>query len=64
MKANRGFADDILPAIRVGKILGIRAGSQPHRFIGIWAVVVEGNDPLSLRQPAFEAHTNHTCDFA
>ena len=31
-----------MAAIRDGKILGIRAGSQPHRFIGIWAVVVEG----------------------
>jgi len=29
-------------AIRDGKILGLRAGTQPHRFIGIWAVVVEG----------------------
>jgi len=28
--------------IRDGKILGIRAGTEPHRFIGIWAVVVEG----------------------
>ena len=42
MKARRGFADDIVAAIREGKILGIRAGTQPHRFIGIWAVVVEG----------------------
>jgi len=42
MKSKRGFADDIVAAIREGKILGIRAGSQPHRFIGIWAVVVEG----------------------
>jgi hypothetical protein len=24
------------------KILGIRAGMEPHRIIGIWAVVVEG----------------------
>ena len=31
-----------MAAIRDGKILGIRAGTQPHRFIGIWAVVVEG----------------------
>ncbi len=36
------FEKDILDAIRDGKILWIRAGSQPHRFIGIWAVVVEG----------------------
>jgi hypothetical protein len=42
MKAKRRFTDDILAAIKDGKILGIRAGSQPHRIIGIWAVVVEG----------------------
>jgi hypothetical protein len=42
MKARRGFADNIVAVIRDGKILRIRAGSQPHRFIGIWAVVVEG----------------------
>src|ERR1051325_799715 len=42
MKAKRRFPDDVLSLIRDGKILGIRAGTQPHRFIGIWAVVVEG----------------------
>jgi hypothetical protein len=42
MKARQRFPDDILGAIREGKILGIRAGTQPHRIIGIWAVVVEG----------------------
>lgn len=42
MKAKRGFTDEIVAAIREGKILGIRAGTKPHRFIGIWAVVVEG----------------------
>jgi hypothetical protein len=42
MAAKQRFAGDILAAIRDGKILGIRAGHQPHRFIGIWAVVVEG----------------------
>jgi hypothetical protein len=36
------FARDIVDSLRVGKILGIRAGSAPHRFIGIWVVVVEG----------------------
>jgi hypothetical protein len=41
MKA-KGFAPAVLAVIRDGKILGIRAGSQPHRFIGIWVVVVEG----------------------
>jgi hypothetical protein len=42
MKTKRGFEEEIVAAIRDGKILGIRAGSQPHRFIGIWAVVVKG----------------------
>lgn len=42
MKARRRFTSDIVEAIRDGKIIGIRAGSAPHRFIGIWAVVVEG----------------------
>jgi hypothetical protein len=42
MKARRRFPNDILAAIRDSKILGIRAGTEPHRFIGIWAVVVEG----------------------
>lgn len=41
MKAKR-FPEDLVAAIDKGKILGIRAGTQPHRFIGIWAVVVEG----------------------
>jgi hypothetical protein len=42
MKAKRRFTSDVLDAIRDGKIIGIRAGTAPHRFIGIWAVVVEG----------------------
>jgi len=42
MKAKRRFPKLILAAIRDGKILGIRAGTRPHRIIGIWAVVVEG----------------------
>lgn len=36
------FPIEIVAAIRTGKILGIKAGSAPHRVIGIWAVVVEG----------------------
>jgi hypothetical protein len=40
MKAK--FPPKVLDAIDTGPILGIRAGSQPHRFIGIWAVVVQG----------------------
>ena len=42
MGAKRRFTDDVVAAIDEGKILGIRAGTGPHRFIGIWAVVVEG----------------------
>jgi hypothetical protein len=41
MKAAR-FPPRTVAAIRNGKILGIRAGTGPHRVIGIWAVVVEG----------------------
>jgi len=42
LKAGHGFARGILAAIDEGGILAIRAGTRPHRFIGIWAVVVEG----------------------
>jgi hypothetical protein len=42
MKAKRSFPKLVLAAIRDSKILGIRAGTEPHRIIGIWAVVVEG----------------------
>jgi hypothetical protein len=42
MRAKRRFADDILAAIRDGKMVGIRAGTRPHRVIHIWAVAVEG----------------------
>ena len=42
MKAKRNFPKEVVVAIRDGKILGIRAGTRPHRIIGIWAVVVEG----------------------
>ena len=41
MKTRRRFADDILAAIRDGKMMGIRAGTRPHRVIHIWAVAVE-----------------------
>ena len=35
------FPKNILATLSKSKILGIRAGSKPHRFIGIWHVVVE-----------------------
>lgn len=40
MKAQQRFSDDILATIHESKILGLRASTQPHRFIGVWAVVV------------------------
>ena len=42
MKEKRKFPKETVVAIREAKILGIRAGTKPHRIIGIWAVVVEG----------------------
>jgi hypothetical protein len=38
---DKRFPKEIVAAVRDGKILGIRAGTKPHRVIGIWAVVVE-----------------------
>ena len=40
-EAMHGFKDEIIGAVDVGKIMRIKAGTMPHRFIGIWAVVVE-----------------------
>jgi hypothetical protein len=40
--STKRFSKSIVEAVREGKILGIRAGTKPHRVIGIWAVVVEG----------------------
>jgi hypothetical protein len=36
------FPRTVVAAIHDGKHVGIRAGTRPHRIIGIWAVVVEG----------------------
>src|SRR6185436_16788251 len=41
MKPKTRFPEDVITAIHEAKILGIRAGTKPHRVIGIWAVVVE-----------------------
>jgi hypothetical protein len=41
MARNQRFAADVVEEIAASRILGIRAGTQPHRFIGIWVVVVE-----------------------
>lgn len=42
MKAKRRFTDDMVAAIHASNTLRIRAGRRRHRFIGIWAVVVDG----------------------
>lgn len=42
MKTKAGFAPKVLASLRDDPMLAIRTGSQPHRFIGIWVVVVEG----------------------
>src|SRR5207249_3506701 len=41
MRARRRFASKTLAAIYNEKTLRIRAGTEAHRFIGIWAVVVD-----------------------
>ena len=41
MAAAKKFPNALVAAIDEAKILGIRAGTKPHRIIGIWAVVVE-----------------------
>lgn len=42
MNPTRGFSKPVLAALDTGKILGIRAGVAPHRFLGVWMVVVDG----------------------
>jgi hypothetical protein len=42
MSARRRFPRDVVAAIRDGKYVSIWAGTEPHRFIYIWAVVVDG----------------------
>jgi hypothetical protein len=40
MKDSPRFSKPILSALDNSKIIGIRAGTRPHRFIGVWVVVV------------------------
>jgi hypothetical protein len=39
--SRRRFATATLESIRDAQVIGIRAGSEPHRFIAIWTVVAE-----------------------
>ena len=36
------FTGKTLAALRDEKILGVRAGTEPHKFIGIWMVILDG----------------------
>jgi hypothetical protein len=38
---SKRFSKPVVAAVRAGKYFGIRAGTKPHRIIGIWAVVVD-----------------------
>ena len=38
----RRFSKPVLVLLHEAKILGIRAGVRPHRFLGVWMVVVDG----------------------
>ena len=40
--ARKGFSAPVLAAIRDAQVLGIRAGTAPHRIIAVWVVVVSG----------------------
>jgi hypothetical protein len=42
MKTRRRFSKPVVAAMTKDKILGVRAGSGDHRFIGVWMVVVDG----------------------
>lgn len=47
MNPRRHFPKTVLAALQTAKIIGLRAGSQPHRFTGVWFVVVQ--DRLFVR---------------
>lgn len=42
MTVRRRFSRPVVAAIAKDKILGVRAGTGDHRFIGVWSVVVDG----------------------
>ena len=41
MRTKAQFSDRLLDAFDASKIIGVRAGKEPHRFIGVWVVVVK-----------------------
>jgi hypothetical protein len=42
MSRSARFSRPVVSAIDASKILGLRAGTEPHRFTGVWVVVVDG----------------------
>lgn len=42
MRAVRRFPPAVVSAIERAQVIGLRAGDGGHRFIAVWAVVVEG----------------------
>jgi hypothetical protein len=54
MKAKPQFPENILAGLRDNTSLRIRAGSSPHRFIGIWVVVVR--DRVFIRSWSVKPH--------
>ena len=42
MPPARRFSKAVLGRLDEGKMLGVRAGLAPHRFLGVWMVVVGG----------------------
>jgi hypothetical protein len=45
--AARRFSKPVIALLHEGKILGVRAGVRPHRFLAVWMVVVD--DRLFIR---------------
>ncbi|HEY4659814.1 MAG TPA: DUF2255 family protein [Gemmatimonadaceae bacterium] len=42
MPEPRRFSAPLIAALHASKILGVRAGTAPHRFTGVWVVEVKG----------------------
>jgi hypothetical protein len=55
LKKKRKFSKRILDSVHKNKMIGILAGTEPHRFIGIWAVVVE--DRVFVRSWSLKARS-------
>jgi hypothetical protein len=51
----KAFSKKVLESIRESKLIGVRAGREPHRFIKIWAVVV--NDRVFVRSWSIKARS-------